>query len=532
MGKSSRMHTSREVVYSSAGGAAASQPLAVRAAISILKQGGSFIDAGIALSAVISVVEPGASHLGGDAFLITHHAGTNENLAFNGSGEAPHAATPSAYADGIPLHGYKSATVPGLVSTWFAAHERYGKLSMQQLLAPAIEYAENGFAATPGFVKRIAGHLAIAPDTEIFKAMGIDPAVKVGEIVIQKDLAQSLRLIAEQGRSAFYQGEIANKLITGSDNWFNSDDLNSHTTRVLDPLAVKYRGATVFGQPPPSQGMILLEELLLCERFDMSSLDEADRIHVGVESKKIGFADRNLTLADPEFLDVNVEKILSKENIDVRSPQIDLNKANNDRTKSQEGSDTTYFLVVDSEGNAVSWIQSVFHGFGSSWVIPGTGIVLNNRLTGFSLHPQSPNIIAPGKRPAHTLNAWTATRADGSLYLVGGTPGANIQVQTNLQLILNVIDLKMNVQEAVEAPRWQHLSIAGQSSLEELGDGVLEIEERVSTPVIDALKAKGHDVQVIGPWAHGSSVQLLEVLDNGTYAFGSDPRCDGIAEGI
>ena len=158
--------------------------------------------------------------------------------------------------------------------------------------------------------------------------------------------------------------------------------------------------------------------------------------------------------------------------------------------------------------------------------------MLNNRLTGFSLHPQSPNIIAPGKRPAHTLNAWTATRADGSLYLVGGTPGANIQVQTNLQLILNVIDLKMNVQAAVEAPRWQHLSIAGQSSLEELGDGVLEIEERVPTPVIDALKAKGHDVQVIGPWAHGSSVQLLEVLDDGTYAFGSDPRCDGIAEGI
>ena len=144
------MQTSRGVVFSSRGGAAASQPLAVSAAISILKQGGSFIDAGIALSAVISVVEPGASHLGGDAFLITHHAKTQENLAFNGSGEAPHSATPSAYAGGIPLHGYKSATVPGLVSTWFAAHERYGKLSMQQLLAPAIEYAENGFAATPG----------------------------------------------------------------------------------------------------------------------------------------------------------------------------------------------------------------------------------------------------------------------------------------------------------------------------------------------------------------------------------------------
>jgi gamma-glutamyltranspeptidase/glutathione hydrolase len=278
--------------------------------------------------------------------------------------------------------------------------------------------------------------------------------------------------------------------------------------------------------------MILMEELLLCERFSISSLDEADRIHVGVESKKISFTDRNLILGDPEFLDVNVEKVLSKENIDWRLPQINMAEANNEDAATSEGSDTTYFLVADAEGNAVSWIQSVFHGFGSSWVIPGTGIVLNNRLTGFSLDPQSPNFIQPGKRPAHTLNAWSATREDGSLYLVGGTPGANIQVQTNLQLIINVVDLGMNVQEAIESPRWQHLSAAGQSSLDENGSGVLEIENRVSSEVIDDLRARGHKISAIGAWAHGSSVQLLEVSPTGTFMFGSDPRCEGLASGI
>ena len=532
MGKSAHVHTGRSIIYSKKGGAAASQPLAVSAAITILNRGGSFIDAGIALSAVICVVEPGASHLGGDAFLITHHAESKENLAFNGSGEAPHSATAQAYPSGIPLHGIKSATVPGLVSTWFQAHERFGKLPFVELLAPAIDYAENGFAATPGFIKRIAGHLAVAPDTEIFANMGIDTNSKVGDLIVQKDLAASLRAIALEGRSAFYNGEISNQLINGSEGWFNAQDLKSHSTRVLAPLSIKYRDFTIYGQPPPTQGMILMEELLLCERFDIASMGQSDRIHLGVESKKIGFTDRNAILGDPEFLDVNVEKILSKENIDRRMPHINMAAANNESGVTSEGSDTTYFLVADSEGNAVSWIQSVFHGFGSSWVIPGTGIVLNNRLTGFSLDPQSPNFIQPGRRPAHTLNAWLATRKDGSLYLVGGTPGANIQVQTNLQLITNVIDLGMNVQEAIESPRWQHLRAAGQSSLDENGSGVLEIENRVGSDVIEDLRARGHEVTAIGAWAHGSSVQMLEVSPLGTFMFGSDPRCEGLASGI
>jgi gamma-glutamyltranspeptidase/glutathione hydrolase len=278
--------------------------------------------------------------------------------------------------------------------------------------------------------------------------------------------------------------------------------------------------------------MILMEELLINERFDITALTEADRIHVGVESKKIGFADRNAILGDPEFVEVNVAKILSKENVDARTSQISMDSVLSDIAPVTEGSDTTYFLVVDKEGNAVSWIQSVFHGFGSSWIIPETGILLNNRLTGFSLDPASPNIIAPGKRPSHTLNAFTVVNPDGTLNIVGGTPGANIQVQTNLQLIINLVDLKMNVQEATEAPRWQHLNMPGQSSEEEHGSGVLEVENRVASAVLDQLRAKGHDVRALAAWGHGSSVQLMQVLPNGTFAFGSDPRCEGQASGI
>ncbi|NCV44903.1 MAG: hypothetical protein EBW15_08990, partial [Actinobacteria bacterium] len=198
----------------------------------------------------------------------------------------------------------------------------------------------------------------------------------------------------------------------------------------------------------------------------------------------------------------------------------------------QEGSDTTYFLTADRDGNAVSWIQSVFHGFGASWAIPGTGIIMNNRLTGFSLDPNSPNLIAPGRRPAHTLNAWLATREDGSLAYVGGTPGANIQVQTNFQLLVNAIDLKLTPQENAEAPRWQHLNGPSYSDAEENFDGVLQIENRVGGEVIKSLKNLGHKVEEIGEFSHGSSVQLLEVLEDGTYVAGSDPRSEGHAAGF
>ena len=525
------MQTHRGVVYSRKGGAAASQPIAVAAALEILNAGGSFIDAGIALSATISVVEPGASQLGGDAFLITHHAKTKENLAFNGSGEAGHSAVRSAFGDAIDHHGPRSSTVPGTVSTWFAAHERYGKLPMETILAPAIRYAEEGFAATRDFVMRIKFFKQQFPENDFFADMGIDSNLEIGDLVVQKDLAKTLRLIASQGRDAFYKGAIADLIVSGTDGWFNHEDLAKHTTRVEKPLTVDYKGYQVHGQPPPTQGMILMEELRLIADKDIKSMSVVDRVHLMVEAKKLGFVDRNEILADPEFTPVDVDRILSDDHIAKRRAQIDMNKAwNGPEGNVQEGSDTTYFIVADAEGNAVSWIQSVFHGFGSAFVPKGTGVLLNNRATGFNLDAESPNLIEPGKRPAHTLNAWTVTNSDGSLKLVGGTPGANIQVQSNFQLITQVIDLGSNVQETCEAPRWQHLN--GDSSAVETGVGTLQIEARFGEEVIEGLRAKGHDVVVLPDYGHGSAVQLLEILPNGTMAWGSDVRVDGIAAGI
>jgi gamma-glutamyltranspeptidase/glutathione hydrolase len=527
-----RTNTHRGIVYAKNGGAGASQPLAVSAAIQILQAGGSFIDAGIALSAVISVVEPGASGLGGDLFLVTHHGATKENLAFNGSGEAPHAAEREAFGAEIDMHGYKAATVPGVVSGWFAAHQMYGKLPMAQILAPAIAYARDGFPANEGFIGRIKMHLQQFPDTQLFKSLGLSPDLALGEIVTNKDLAWVLEEIVKGGREAFYSGSIAQKITSGTDGWINADDLKSHSTRVSAPLSIKYRNFEVHGNPPPTQGMILMEQLLIANTFDKSTLSNADWLHMQVEAKKIAFTDRNSIISDPEFIPVDVQSILNPAHITSRAAGIDMAHADNKNLSPTEGSDTTYFLVADGEGNAVSWIQSVFHGFGASWVVPGTGMILNNRLTGFNLDPASPNFIVPGKRPAHTLQAFTVTNPDGSLKYVGGTPGANVQVQTNFQLITGLIDEGMSVQEVAEAPRWMHLSDPSMSAVNEEVKGVLALESRFGEDVIADLKSRGHEIKVLPPYGHASSVQVLEVLPSGSFAFGSDPRSDGHAAGI
>lgn len=522
----------RTDIYAKNGVVAASQPLAVSAGIRTLQQGGSAVDAAIATSAVLAVVEPGASHLGGDAFVIFHDR-NQKQFALNGSGEAPHQATSDQFPNGIPMHGFKSATLPGLVSTWFAAHEMAGRMPMPQLLSDAINYAQNGFPVNPGFVRRMAHHKKQFPDTKLFETLEVDLGISIGSLLKQPLLAKSLSAIAKDGRNAFYDGEIGEKLIESSSGWFSREDLLNHKTRISNPLTIKYRDYLVHGQPPPSQGMILMEELLIAEGFELANVSLAERIHIMVEAKKIAFADRYELLGDPDFVDVGIENLFSTGEVAKRRAKIDLSKANNSPVRyNQEGSDTTYFLVADSDGAAVSWIQSVFHGFGASWAIPGTGIILNNRLTGFSLDENSPNFIVPGRRPAHTLNAWLATRKDGSLAHVGGTPGANIQVQTNFQSVVNAIDLEMSPQENIDAPRWQHLNRPSGSDEIENYDGVLQIENRIPYSVISELKNLGHDVRELPPFGHGSAVQLLKMTEDGTFIAGSDPRVEGLAAGI
>lgn len=517
----------RGLVVAKNGAVATSQPLATAAGLAVLARGGSFADAAIAASAVLCVVEPWNSHLGGDAFLIVHAAKTRETLAYNGSGAAPKSATRTRYRPPLPIHGARAATVPGLVDAWFTLHERHGALPIAELLAPAIGYAREGYPAGPRAVKKFAefAHLTT------IGALGTKTP-RLGETVVQPELAWSLEELARNGRAAFYSGAIAEKIVAASGGHFSLDDLAAHRTRVLPPLSVGYRGLTVHCQPPPSQGMILAQELALAQGFALSERTEAERTHLLVECKKRAFADRFAHLADPEWHEIPLETLLSEPYLEKRRAEIGEQATAVTAGALDEGQDTTYFLVADSHGNAVSFIQSIFHNFGSAWIPEGTGILFNNRLTGFSLDPASPNVLEPGKRPAHTLNAWLATHPDGSLALVGGTPGANVQVQTNLQLIVNVLDLGLDPQEAVERPRWQHSSDGGNTGQSEEGRGVLELEDRAPAALFGELVEHGHDLRPIGPWAHGSAAQLLQVLPDGAYAVGSDPRCDGHAGGL
>lgn len=534
----------RGVVVARNGMVAASQPLAVSAGLRVLEDGGGFVDAAITVSSVLAVTEPYSSHLGGDAFVIVYEAASGRTVAYNASGAAPAAATIDRFPQGIPDRGISAASVPGLVDCWFTLHSHFGTIPVSQLLEPAIEYAANGFPAGFRHTRVFRDNhklLDSYPDTNA----ALNGCTKYNEIrpgrdVVQPDLAWTLEQIANGGRDAFYQAEITDRILEYSGRnggLFSSDDFANHHTQVLDPIKADYRGFTVHGQPPVSQGHILLQQLNILEGYDMAALghNSADAIHVQVEAKKLAFADRRAYLGDPSFVTVPMRTLLSKAYAEARRENVSMSRAATSVSAGAIDHDTTYFCVVDAAGNAISFIQSVFWVFGSAAVAPGTGILFNNRMTGFSLDPSSPNVLSPGKRTAHTLNAYLVTHtSDDSLperlAFVGGTPGGDIQVQSNMQVVCNVIDHGMNPQEAVEAARWQHGGSVGAPG--EAGAEVLAIEDRVDPLVRDELTARGHNVAPLGAWAHGSSYQLI-VVDpvTGAYMAGSDPRCDGHAAG-
>lgn len=527
--------THRGVVVAKNGVVAASQPLAVSAGLDVLQRGGNFVDAAIATSAVLSVTEPYTNHLGGDAFVTVFDAARKQTLAFNASGAAPKAASRDRFPKGIPLRGLAAASVPGHVSCWFALHERYGSKPMSDLLRPAHSYAADGFAAGYRYSQTLTLALQHSPQdwvTAMAHSLGVDSPPHPGAIIRQPELAWTLEQIAHGGRHAFYDGVVTERIINFSQRHgglFSREDFAQHQTQVSDPIHTDYRGFTIHGQPPVSQGHILLQELNLAEGFDLGRMGfgTADAIHVQVEAKKLAFADRARYLSDPKFVKIPMDRLLSKEYSAERRKLIDLNHAGAHVEAGNAGSDTTYFCVADKHGNGISYIQSVFHGFGCGVVADGTGVLFNNRMTGFSLAEGDVNVLAPGKRTAHTLNTYLITK-DGRLAWVGGTPGGHVQVQSNFQVICNIIDFGMNPQQAIEAPRWQH-----GSSTDMAGPGVLEVEDRIDKSVIADLARRGHVVRAIGPWAHGSAYQLIQIdPESGAYHAGSDPRVDGHAAGF
>jgi gamma-glutamyltranspeptidase / glutathione hydrolase len=518
--------TYRPTVRAANGIVASGHHLATAAGLAALRDGGSAVDAAIAAAAVCAVVLPQRTSIGGDVFALVYDARARTVTAYNGSGAAPAAVDATEFGRGFTDRGAKLATVPGCVAAWSDLLADHGRLGLDRALSAAIAYAAEGFPVSDALAAAIdqQGDRISADPTaaRAYSPRGRHP--RAGELLQQPDLAASLRAIAANGADTFYRGELAERVaggIAAMGGWVTADDLAAHITERREPIETTYRGLRVIGQPPVSQGHVLLEELAIADGLDLRSMGwgSVEQIHTMVEIKKLAFADRDAMAGDPRSVPFVVEELMDRAFVAQRRRAIGGRAA--ERVEPAVlPANTTYLAVVDREGNAVSLIESVFSLFGSATMVPGTGILLNNRLSGFSLDPRSPNVLAPGKRPVHTLN--TVMVLDGSTpRFVYGTPGAQAQVQTNFQLAVALIDHGLDVQEAIEAPRWFHES-----------GRALKIESRVSEQVRKGLAAKGHELQLLDDWAEVTGgAQAVAIDENGVFSAGADPRREGYAAG-
>ncbi|MBI3964369.1 MAG: gamma-glutamyltransferase [Chloroflexi bacterium] len=518
----------RGVVMSTRGLVVCAHPLAAQAGLAVLRAGGNAFDAALATASTLNVVEPNMSHLAGDAFILAYPAKTGEVIAINASGAAPKSATPEAYHDGIPERGIRAGTVPGIFDGWSTLNERLGTWELERLFESAIEFAENGFPLTYRLHAKIVesqADLARFPSSAaVFLAGGTPP--RPGSIFRQPNLGRTLRTLAKGGREAYYQGEIAEAVARFSrevGGHFTVEDFASHRSEVIAPVQTNYRGFTVYEQPPVSQGFVLLEALNLLEGFDLQSsgLGTVETLHRQIECYKLAYADRLAFAGDPSRVKWPLRVLLDKEYASRRRREFDPSRASADTGPGDpqgfEG-DTTYFTVADRDGNVVSFIQSLFASFGSAVVLGETGMVLNNRLTGFNLKEGHPNCLEPGKRPIHTLNSYLVLR-DGRPYLVSGTRGGHLQIQLNLQSISNVLDFALTPQEAIEAPRWSGY-----------GGADVRLEERFVPEVFDGLRALGHQVSSLPAWSDNGTLSMIQFdHESGTLMGAADPRGEGVA---
>ncbi len=539
-------HQSRSMVIAEHGMVATSQPLAVQAGLEVLQSGGNAVDAAIAANAMLAVVEPMSCGIGGDLFVLYWDAETQQLYGLNASGRAPMQLAPEVFSEqeltAIPLTGPLCWSVPGCVDGWEELRSRFGTKPLAELLAPAIYYAEEGFPVS----EVIASHwvdaqaaLAVYPDSaSTWLIDGQPPAV--GEIFRNPNLATSLRLIAEQGPDAFYRGRIAEEIVAFSEvngGYFSLEDFANHRSQWVDPISTNYRGYDVWELPPNGQGIAVLQMLNILEAYDIAALghNSPDYLHLLIEAKKLAFADRAKFYADPDFADVPIEELISEDYAAVQRRRIDPNVAAVDVAAGNplmDTADTVYLSVVDGEGNCCSLIQSNFHGFGSKMTPGNVGFTLQNRGALFSLDPEHPNYLEPGKRPFHTIIPAMVTK-DGQPWLCFGVMGGDMQPQGQVQVLLNMIDFGMNVQAAGDAARIRHDGSATPTGDPmTVGGGVIVCESGIPEEVIAALVERGHKLaEMPAAGGHGGYQGIMIHPEFGTLFGGTDPRKDGCAAG-
>jgi len=548
----SNVHATRSVVMGRHGMIATSQPLASAAGLKVMQEGGNAIDAALTAAAVLAVVEPSMTGIGGDLFAIVYDAKTKTLRALNASGRSAYAATPAEYArrgqTRMPGTGVLSVTVPGVVEGWSELLTKYGSVPMSRIVAPAVDYARNGYPVSEiisGQWKASERKLASDPVTAATFLPG-GHALQPGEIFSNPHLADTLELVGKSGRDAFYKGPIARAIVADMkkrDGLLDEKDFADHKADWVEPISTNYRGYDVYELPPNTQGFVVLEMLNILEGFDVKAMghNSAEYLHALTEAKRIGFADRAAYLGDPASVPPAVLKtLISKEYAAVRRKEIDPKKAAesykpgaiagvtpsaqvDEAVQNFTGldrGDTIYMTAADGQGNFISLIQSLFSDFGSGVVAGDTGILLHNRGSGFNLTPGSPDQIAPHKRPLHTLIPAFIMK-DGRPWVSYGVMGGDHQAQGHTQVAVNLIDFGMNIQEAGEAARVTH------------GNNGLLVESNVAQAVRDALIQRGHKVtsNANPGGAFGGFQGIMVDPRTAVLMGGSDLRKDGLAIG-
>jgi gamma-glutamyltranspeptidase/glutathione hydrolase len=536
----------RSEVIATHGMAATSHPLVSQVALDVLKRGGSAVDAAIAANATMGLMEPTGNGVGGDLFAIVWDVKSQKLYGLNGSGRSPQSLTLAKLraelrkldATKIPPRGPLPVSVPGTVDGWFELHGKFGKLPMKELLQPAIRYAREGFPVTEVIAEGWAANARLLKQYPNFADtyMPGGRAPRKGELFRNPLLADTLARIAEGGRDAFYQGDIAQRIekyMRANGGYLTAADLAAHHSEWVEPVSTTYRGYDVWELPPNTQGVAALEMLNILEHYDLKSMGfgSPEYLHLFVEAKKLAFEDRARFYADPAFAKIPLQALLSKSYAEKRRTLITgkaaLEYPIDDKAIDQ--SDTIYMSVADEAGNMVSLIQSNYRGMGSGMTPDGCGFILQDRGELFSLKDGHPNVYAPGKRPFHTIIPAFVTRG-GKPWLSFGVMGGAMQPQGHVQILVNLIDFGMNLQEAGDAPRVRHDG-SSEPTDEVMRDGGQVILEKGASPAtVKALEARGHHVKVANDGDFGGYQAILRD-EHGVYFGASESRKDGAAQG-